>query len=415
MKVASISSVGVIALALLATLWAGGPNSLEAQNGSLQDCPSAGMWSISVWDGADGTAAADALATCGEGSVAAAYSLNAQTGAWSRWFAANPGVSDLTSLDNMQGVLALGQPPTTPEERVAFLSDRDDNWEIYVMNADGSGLTNVTNSPALDFVPVLSPDRSKVAFLRFEGCDVGTAIYVTGADGSDERRLSSPEAEDGVPVWSPDGTRIAFVSDGDLHVINMDGSGRQRLTSGAGSPDYPSWSPDGARIAIVRDGEIYAVNAYDGGQENLTRNQGIYASGPAWSPDGSKIAFTSSRDGNSEVYVMNVDGTGQTKLADGRFLAWSPDGAKMAYIMGNDLYVMDSNGSGQRNLVKDATARYGVEVDPLWSMRGTDIFFSSHREGNSEVYVTDIAGSHQVNLTNHPADDGPPLAFGCEE
>jgi hypothetical protein len=97
--------------------WAAVTDSSEAQTGSMQDCPSAGMWSISVWDGASGTATADALATCGVDSVAAAYSLDAQTGVWSRWFAANPSVSDLTSLEDMQGVLALGSatgPAATP-------------------------------------------------------------------------------------------------------------------------------------------------------------------------------------------------------------------------------------------------------------------------------------------------------------
>jgi hypothetical protein len=72
------------------------------------------MWSIAVWDGADGTAAADALATCGEDGVAAAYSLNAQTGAWSRWFAGKPDVSNLAPLSEMQGLLALGASAASP-------------------------------------------------------------------------------------------------------------------------------------------------------------------------------------------------------------------------------------------------------------------------------------------------------------
>jgi len=108
----SVTCALVLAVGL--TAWALATEPSEAQTGSMQSCPSAGMWSISVCDGADGTAAADALATCGEGSVAAAYSLNEQTGAWSRWFAANLGVSDLTSLDNMQGVLALGECVDVP-------------------------------------------------------------------------------------------------------------------------------------------------------------------------------------------------------------------------------------------------------------------------------------------------------------
>jgi len=84
------------------------PGRSGAESGSMRNCPPAGMWSISVWEGESGTDAADALGTCGEDGVAAAYSLDAQTGGWRRWFAANTSVSDLTSLNDMQGVLALG-------------------------------------------------------------------------------------------------------------------------------------------------------------------------------------------------------------------------------------------------------------------------------------------------------------------
>jgi hypothetical protein len=74
----------------------------------MQNCPPAGKWSIAVWDGASGTTATDALATCGAGKVAAAYSLDPQTGGWSRWFAGKPDVSNLPPLNDLQGVLALG-------------------------------------------------------------------------------------------------------------------------------------------------------------------------------------------------------------------------------------------------------------------------------------------------------------------
>ena len=106
----------VLALGVLATGWmlAAGPS--EAQSGSMQNCPPVGKWSIAVWDGASGTAADDALATCGAGTVAAAYSLDPQTG-WSRWFAGKPDVSNLPPLSDLQGVLALGAaagPVVTP-------------------------------------------------------------------------------------------------------------------------------------------------------------------------------------------------------------------------------------------------------------------------------------------------------------
>jgi len=88
-----------------------------AQPGSMHNCPLAGKWSIAVWEGESGTAAGDALATCGAGAVDAAYSLDPQTGSWSRWFAGKPDVSNLPPLNDMQGVLALGSatgPAATP-------------------------------------------------------------------------------------------------------------------------------------------------------------------------------------------------------------------------------------------------------------------------------------------------------------
>ena len=97
--------------------WALTTGSSEAQAGSMHNCPPAGKWSIAVWDGEGGTAATDALATCGADAVAAAYSLDPQTGAWSRWFAGKPDVSNLPPLNDMQGVLALGGsvgPVATP-------------------------------------------------------------------------------------------------------------------------------------------------------------------------------------------------------------------------------------------------------------------------------------------------------------
>jgi hypothetical protein len=101
----------VLVLATVAVITAGSvvaPQRSAAQTGSMHDCPLAGRWSIAVWDGASGSEAADALSTCGEDAVAAAYSLDSQTGAWSRWFAGKPDVSNLSPLGEMQGVLALG-------------------------------------------------------------------------------------------------------------------------------------------------------------------------------------------------------------------------------------------------------------------------------------------------------------------
>jgi len=103
--------LGLTALALVL-----GADSSEAQQGAMHNCPQASKWAIAVWDGPDGADTGQAASTCGQGSVIAAYDLNSETQMWSRWFVGRPEVSDLATLDNLQGILALGsaQAPTTP-------------------------------------------------------------------------------------------------------------------------------------------------------------------------------------------------------------------------------------------------------------------------------------------------------------
>ena len=117
LSAALVSAGAMLALTLLALAWTLGAGPSEAQSSNMHNCPAAGKWSIVVWDGQSGTAAGDALASCGTGAVDAAYSLDPQTQMWSRWFAGKPDVSNLPPLNSMQGVLALGSaggPASTP-------------------------------------------------------------------------------------------------------------------------------------------------------------------------------------------------------------------------------------------------------------------------------------------------------------
>ena len=149
-------------------------------------------------------------------------------------------------------------------------------------------------------------------------------IYVINADGSGQRNLSREWGLDDIlPVWSPDGQRIAFASKRDgnweLYVMNADGSGKRNLTRNAAN-DYlygaNPWSPDGRKLVFGRDrngdggsDDIYVINADGSGERYLTRGRG-----PLWSPDGQKITFTSKRENWAEIYVMNPDGSGQQRL-----------------------------------------------------------------------------------------------------
>src|SRR5438270_135342 len=182
---------------------------------------------------------------------------------------------------------AGGADPST--SRIAFVSPRDGNREIYVMAADGSAQTRLTNVPGIDEQPSWSPDGSRIAFTSHR--DGNAEIYVMNADGSAQTRLTNTAAEDRSPRWSPDGRHIAFTSDRDgnveIYTMNADGSAQMRLTTASGADEEPSWSPDGTRIA-----------------------------------------FTSHRDGNAQIYVMNADGSGQSRLtsdaAEDTDPTWSP-------------------------------------------------------------------------------------------
>ena len=224
--------------------------------------------------------------------------------------------------------------------RIAFTSNRDGYYEIYVMNSDGAGLTRLTYNGASDTFRSWSPDGRRIAFRSYR--DGNWEIYVMNADGSEQTRLTDNDADDRGPSWSPDGRRIAFHSyrDGnwEVYAMNTDGTGQTRLTDNDASDAFPSWSPDGRRIAFhsSRDGnwEVYAMNADGSEQTRLTYNDaGDWY--PAWSPDGRRIAFSSNRDGNAEIYVMNADGSGQTRLtyndASDYAPSWSPDGRRIAF------------------------------------------------------------------------------------
>ena len=157
------------------------------------------------------------------------------------------------------------------------------------------------------------------------------------------------------------------------------------------------------------------MNANGSGVVNLSQNSAGDRS-PAWSPDGSKIAFTTNRDGNDEIYVMNSgNGSGQTNLTN--FIAhdddadWSPDGTKIAFAFGNfgqrDIAVMDADGSDSLNITNTEWGRR-FRAELVAQRRGDRLHQDNRDGGNYEIYVMDANGANQTNLTNYPsADRGP--------
>ena len=254
-------------------------------------------------------------------------------------------------------------PLVPPGHDVAFGRD----GEVYLLSADGTTLTNLTNNPSSDTDPAWSPDGESIAFASDRSG--GGQVYLMNADGSDQDQLTSDGASN--PAWSPDGGKIAFSTNGQISVMNSDGSAITQLTTTGGIT--PAWSPDGVRIAFMSDAsfetDIFVMNADGGDATQLTTASGIDAN-PDWSPDGTKIAFNSDRSGERHIHVMNPDGTGVTQLTFGNHSniapKWSPDGSKIAFYSSRTgttrLYMMNPDGTEQVPLTPNS---YNAR-NPAW-------------------------------------------------
>ena len=253
--------------------------------------------------------------------------------------------------------------------QIAFISTRDGNPEIYVMDANGNSRIRLTNHQNEDLAPSWSPDGSRIAFASNRN-DRNYQIYVMDSNKKNVRRLSAG-INDRNPAWSPDGQKIAFHGIGDeeigrenrkhkIYVAATDGTNLKKLAGEILSTDIePAWSPDSQRIAFAswregRTAEIYVMDANGENQRRLTHNMATNRS-PAWSPDGRKIAFSAQSDEGDEdiiIAVMDADGNNRKNLIeempngiwevnDGP--AWSSDSKMIAYTRVGQFAIMQQS------------------------------------------------------------------------
>lgn len=334
------------------------------------------------------------------------------------------------------------------DPKIAFISDRDGNEDIYVMNADGSDVTRLTHTDGhIVCCPRWSPDGRRIAFTSNQNGN--DDIYLVNADGSGLTQLTHSDRDDSHPDWSPDGQRIAFISghpgdlesylkraanpdfvdlgrvkmlgDFNIYLVNADGSDLTQLTNDAGTEFYPNWSPDGQRIVFIsdRDGdsEIYTVNADGSGLTRLTHSR-EHEMFPNWLPDGQRIMFSTWSGPLTILHQMNADGSDRTKLIHQdaeidslhSFPVFSPDLQRVERVVSfsdpdaNDdyeIYLANPDGSDLTQLTIAENYQGPRDEQPV-------LFSTSIYDGNGEIYLMNRDGSGLLQLTDNASRDFAP-------
>ena len=269
-----------------------------------------------------------------------------------------------------------------PPGSMVFHSDRSGNREIWLMSPGGEDPQQLTDDPASDYYPDISPDGRYVVFTSNRSGAKTDIFLLDRADGTTVNLTNTPAANEDWARFSPNGQQIAFHSDRtgnyEIYVLDLRDGATRQLTTYAGVDMWPDWSPDGKRLAIRRDMDIYTLELATGQLTRLT-NLPTLDQMAAWSPNGKQIAFMSSREGYCSVFVMNADGSGQRNLTPK-----DPGDANSAWC----------------------------SRAPSWTRNGRILFMSFRpaHAGNNEIYIMNPDGTDQTRLTNVAGEDGGPRA-----
>ncbi len=291
---------------------------------------------------------------------------------------------DTTAEDTPTPALAKTATPTPPIvvvkslPAVAFMARQNEEpWQINLMNVDGSEVTGVLRTDYDQMSPAWSL-TGDIAFVTQR--DGNREIYVMDTDGQNLRNFSDHAADDWTPAWSADGTQLAFSSNRtgnwEILITNTDGTDLRQVTNTGTGNISPAWSPDGQFLAFSskRNGgwEIYSMRVDGTEPKQLTVNN-VNDWAPIWSPQGDTIAYETTENGNVEIYVMshlggNPRNISNNPLANDHGPVWSPDGQRLIFYsnraQGNwDIFSMNLNGQDVVNLTNTPNVS---EQTPVW-------------------------------------------------
>ena len=283
----------------------------------------------------------------------------------------------------------FSEAPKTP--KILFSSTRDGNWEVYVMNPDGSEQVNLTQHPASDLLAVWSPTGEQILFVSNRG---GTRdLYLMDADGTNVRRVFKQKIEDWRtnPTWAPDGKQFAYRSV-DRNAIKF---GLYIATLGEqdieliGDGGFPAWSPDGSEIACSVRSRLTFINVHTREQEQPIPHKILrWQFGLSWSAAGTRLAISVNKHplpvildrglhrvwkNKQTIYIVNRDGTGLRQLVEeaGRD-AWSPelapDGSEVLYTQGSQIFKVDVNSGLRTQLTHTGGDIGGDWFDPAYAL-----------------------------------------------
>ena len=259
-------------------------------------------------------------------------------------------------------------------------------------------------------------ETGKIVFVSARDGD--REIYIMNPDGSESENLTRNSADDLYPVWSPTGDQILFVSDRDgvrdLYLMNADGSNVRKVFKNTAHREHPTWAPDGKQIAYERGNVIYTAILEQQKEEHL-----VQGSGPAWSPDGTEIAFASGVFGSHRLVLVNVR-TGRQKQilpANARpwqhMPAWSPTGEKIVFSwLNHDLrvgplgdlvdretiYIVNRDGTGRIERIVDEAGPKATH--PAWSPNSNMFIYTQEINNRLQLFKIDLLSRARTQLTH---------------